>query len=353
MYAKKKLTIGLILMETALWFSVIGLGRLLLYVPDPAFHIFAESAEYFGYVCILGGVLVMITSLEPEKDSRFAWALSGAAGGILLSAAIARAWTVQEITPGIFALIPKSIEWIIAVVLMAIYLIFVLVKCERQMVRNKRRTQDKQRRLYFNTLIVCLSIIVPIGFVLYGIVADPWFVPMDPETTSLFIIIAQGCICFGFSVVGIAIALMGASMFLPSLDVLGLYILNENGVPLFTYKFKERAGEQDEELLSSAINAMSTFFKEYTGAKSGIQEMLFKDLFFECIYMPARDELKLPPYTCLLLTEGKIKFVSNALDAFVKKFDALFQDALRQFKGDQSLFEGVTALVKESFYFVR
>ncbi len=352
-YAKKKLTVGLVLVETAVWFAIIGLGRLLLYLPDPAFRIFVESTEYFGYVCILGGVLVMISTLESAKDTRLDWTLSGAAGGILLSAAIARAWEVQEITPGIFALIPKSVEWISAVALMAVFLIYVLVKCERQMVRNKRRTRDKRRRLYFNTLLVCLSIVVPFGFVLYGIVADPFFVPMSLETKSLLIIIAQGCFCFGFLIVGIAIAFMGASTFLPSLDVLGLYIIDENGVPMFTHKFKARPGEQDEELLSSAMNAMSAFFKEYTGAKSGIQEMCFKDLFFECVYMPARDELKLPTYTCLLLTEGKIKLVSNALDTFVKKFDLQFQDAIRQFKGNQDLFGGVATLVKEAFYFVR
>ncbi len=84
-FAKKKLTLGLVLVETAFWFSVIGLGRLLLYLPDPVFHILAESTEYFGYVCILGGMLVMISALDREKDTRLDWTLSGAAGGILPS----------------------------------------------------------------------------------------------------------------------------------------------------------------------------------------------------------------------------------------------------------------------------
>jgi hypothetical protein len=110
-------------------------------------------------------------------------------------------------------------------------------------------------------------------------------------------------------------------------------VINENGLPLYSYDFKKAKGKIDSALFAGGIVAISHLMKEATKSQAAITELKMEDETHLLI------ELK-PKILAILLTPKVTIFLRDAIKRFANRFSEVFDPKLDDFEMvDTSVFD--------------
>jgi predicted regulator of Ras-like GTPase activity (Roadblock/LC7/MglB family) len=102
-------------------------------------------------------------------------------------------------------------------------------------------------------------------------------------------------------------------------------IINENGLPLYSYNFKNAEGKIDSALFAGGIVAISQLMKEATKSQAAITELKMEDETHLLI------EVK-PKILAILLTPKVTIFLRDTIKRFATRFSEKFESKLDDFE---------------------
>ena len=109
---------------------------------------------------------------------------------------------------------------------------------------------------------------------------------------------------------------------------------------MFHHKFKTVV-DIDENLTAAGVTGVQEIFKEITQSESGINNLSVGD--FNILFAQKENFISM-----LLAKESYIVLLEKVED-FAERFEIIYGDALRKFKGEVGQFDSADALVKRIF----
>ncbi len=109
---------------------------------------------------------------------------------------------------------------------------------------------------------------------------------------------------------------------------------------MFHHKFKTVV-DIDENLTAAGVTGVQEIFKEITNSKAGTNNLSVGD--FNILFAEKENFISM-----LLAKESYIVLLEKVED-FAERFEIIYGDALRKFKGEVGQFDSADALVKRIF----
>ncbi|MHA2334985.1 MAG: hypothetical protein ACXAEU_23355 [Candidatus Hodarchaeales archaeon] len=193
---------------------------------------------------------------------------------------------------------------------------------------------SQKRQLKMMIVGVAIAYLLPIFFTFFSS-----FFPFP----ALFMVLLRADVAIGFVIYFLSFG-SGSKNF-------GLFnrhkadrilIVDDNGLPLFDYNFKEEEDDVDEVLLSGVLIAMTQLMREVTKSAARISEVKLED--------NSRLVLELrPKFLGVIITSQTTYYLRSSLLRFIIAFEREFEDTIKEWgggdiskfeeKGNQLLFE--------------
>ncbi|MHA2232589.1 MAG: hypothetical protein ACXAB4_08850 [Candidatus Hodarchaeales archaeon] len=147
----------------------------------------------------------------------------------------------------------------------------------------------------------------------------------------------------GIVVVALVYAWSKEAILLQPQQLYSLFVVNQNGVPLFTFQFVQRPPDEmaDLALTGGVLNAIASILKETVGGGENVQEIITESR----IIIAKRGT----EFISILIAERASSFVHQALIRFTAGFDREFGSYIQNFTGEVDIFKDATNLVRSMF----
>lgn len=153
-----------------------------------------------------------------------------------------------------------------------------------------------------------------------------------------------GAMLFGIAIMTLFLVyvIWPSYVYVTPIPVYRFLIIHENGTTLFSVQYGKISEHQDSLMLGAAINAFSSFISDLTEAP----EHTLKYIVLKERYLFAK------PYNeifGLLITGKNAPVFHNSLTLFVRKFFTMFEEEIKSFSGDTSVFEPALSMLPQLF----
>ncbi|MFW9915167.1 MAG: hypothetical protein ACFFGZ_06105 [Candidatus Thorarchaeota archaeon] len=147
----------------------------------------------------------------------------------------------------------------------------------------------------------------------------------------------------GIVVIALVYAWSKEAILLQPQQLYSLFVVNQDGLPLFTFQFVNRPPEEiaDLALTAGVLNAIASILKETVGGGEDVREIVTENR----IIMAKRGT----EFISILIAERASSFVHQALIRFTAVFDAEFGSHIQKFAGEIEIFKDATHLVRSMF----
>jgi len=306
------------LTDVRLAWAVFMLGMLLntfsfimadfYFTVDPEALLWTKTGYIAMMIALLGFFLALVRILPYQTKNLF----TGSVVIIAIVTAFApREWlTILALTASLFAF-----------GMLALFFSFFM--------KNTTGTIKKSMRMIFVGVLI--------GFVGYLLRSDVVYNNLGEQ----YYVLGAISLVSGLVILGIAV------LSSPTLDefdwdeqMLELYVIHSGGILMFHHKFKSVV-DIDENLTAAGITGVQEIFKEITNSKAGINNLSVGD--FNILFVEKENFISM-----LLAKESYIVLLEKVED-FAERFEIIYGDAVRKFKGEVGQFDSADALVKKIF----
>lgn len=147
----------------------------------------------------------------------------------------------------------------------------------------------------------------------------------------------------GIVVISLVYAWSKEAILLQPQQLYSLFVVNQDGLPLFTFQFVQRPPEEiaDLALTAGVLNAIASVLKETVGGGEDVREIITENR----IIIAKRGT----EFISILIAERASSFVHQALIRFTSAFDREFGSYIQNFSGEIDVFKGAKNLVRSMF----
>jgi hypothetical protein len=201
--------------------------------------------------------------------------------------------------------------------------------------------QDQQQQLIAFGLIAAL-----LGPLFVNMIAlAGYHMDSGMKQFAFFTLIILPSLLIGLGIVVIALvyAWSKEAILLQPQQLYSLFVVNQDGLPLFTFRFIQRSpGEiTDLALTAGVLNAIATILKETVGSGEDVREITTENR----IIIAKRGT----EFISILIAERASSFVHQALIRFTAAFDKAFDSYIQDFTGEIDIFQSANNLVRSIF----
>ncbi|MFX0115540.1 MAG: hypothetical protein ACFFB3_13410, partial [Candidatus Hodarchaeota archaeon] len=216
----------------------------------------------------------------------------------------------------------------------AIWGYHVLTKAREFAVNPK---QDRQQQLIAFGLIAAL-----LGPLFVNMIAlAGYHTDSGMKQFAFFTLVTLPSLLIGLGIVIIALvyAWSKEAILLQPQQLYSLFVVNQDGLPLFTFQFVQRPPDEitDLALTAGVLNAIATILKETVGSGEDVREITTENR----IIIAKRGT----EFISILIAERASSFVHQALIRFTAAFDKAFDSYIQDFTGEIDIFQSANNLV--------
>ncbi|MHA2273084.1 MAG: hypothetical protein ACXACI_14560 [Candidatus Hodarchaeales archaeon] len=201
--------------------------------------------------------------------------------------------------------------------------------------------QDRQQQLIVFGLLG--AFLGPLFVNVIGIVGYRMNSSMKQFAFFTLVTIPSLLIGLGIVVISIVYAWSKEAILLQPQQLYSLFVVNQDGLPLFTFQFVHRPPEEiaDLALTAGVLNAIASILKETVGGGEDVREIITENR----IIIAKRGT----EFISILIAERASSFVHQALIRFTAAFDTEFGSHIQKFAGEIEIFKDATHLVRSMF----